>query len=109
MAMIPKPIHVDVGTTETAIYTAFIGASATWAQLMSCFITNTTGSDLTIDVYHLDGATKTYFAKARTVPANGKALRLRGLDTIATSGQKWCALASDTGIQLAATVMENGS
>lgn len=109
MAMIPKPIHVDVGTSETAIYTAFIGASAAWAQLMSCFITNTTGSDLTIDVYHLDGSTKTYFAKDLTVPGTGKAMRLRGLDTIGTSGQKWCAIASDVGIQLMATVMENGS
>lgn len=108
MATTPIPIAVSVLASETDLYTAFSVVGASAAMLISLDLCNTGSTDITIDVYYKKAAdgSKKYFGKTTTVPALGTAT-WRGMETINTSGDKWCAIASATNVDATGTVMEN--
>ena len=106
MASTPEPIEVAIGVTATDLYTAFTGgASRAW--LVSLDLTNTTTSDITVDVYkEVSGPTDYRFGDDLIVPAKGT-LSWRGMLTLKTAGDKIKAIASATGVDCVGTVVEN--
>jgi len=108
MASTPQPIQVAVGVGVTALYTAFVGGSATRAMLVSLDLTNTTTGDITVDVYWRDAAdaVSRYFADDLVVPAKGIA-SWRGMQTLDAAGEAIKAIASAAGVDATGTVIEN--
>lgn len=109
MASTFVPINVAVLASETDLYTAFSIGGATTGTLLVLNLCNTGTVDLTIDVYYkkASDSSKKYLAKTRTVPALGNLTLEKAGATINTSTDKWCAIASATGIDAVGTVIEN--
>ena len=106
MSTVPEPVHLNVPASATTFYTAFTNA-ASRAMLVSMTLTNTTSSDITVDIwYENSGATTlTYLAKTKTVPALGN-MTWSGMDVIKSSSDKWRIQASATGVDLNAAISE---
>lgn len=108
MASTSQPINVAILGSATPLYTAFVEGGATRAMLVSLDLTNTTASDITVDLYYLrdSDASKKYFADDLTVPAKGNA-SFRGMLVIDTVDDSWVAIASAVGIDAVGAVIEN--
>lgn len=100
----PVAINVAVLASATDLYTA--GASR--AQLTTLVLTNTTGGDLTIDIWKRNAGDTTSWFIASTLPiAAGETLSFKGaLVTFSASGEKLRAQASGTGIDAVGSVIE---
>lgn len=94
-------------TTNTTLYTAFVG-SATRAMLVSLDLTNTSSADITVDVWweSADGLTTRKIADDLSVPAKGSQ-SWRGIMTFIASSEKLRAIAAATGVDAVGTVMES--
>lgn len=100
----PVAINVAVLGSATDLYTA----GANLAQLTTLVLTNTTGGDLTIDVWKRNaGDTTSWFIAATLgVPANGNRSLSKALVTFENSGEKLRAQASGVGIDAVGSVIE---
>jgi hypothetical protein len=108
MATTPQPIHAAILTSNTTLYTAFVGGGATRAMLVFLILTNTTSADITVDVFweNAAGSTTRLIADDINVPAKGTET-FRGIVSIDTSSEKIRAIASAVGVDAVGTVMEN--
>jgi hypothetical protein len=108
MATTPQPIQAAIGIAATTLYTAFVAGGATRAMMVSLDLTNTTTSDITVDVYWLDdgGANAKYFADDLVVPAKGTA-SWRGIQVLDAASETIKAIASAVGVDATGCVLEN--
>jgi len=107
MATIPQPIAIPIAAANTTLYTAFVGA-ATTAMLVSLDLTNTTVTDITVDLWWEDDDASeiVLFGDDITVPAKGTST-WRGIITMDLAAEKIRAIASVVGIDAIGTVMES--
>lgn len=65
----------SVGTTAATIYT---GPAATQTTIIGMTVSNTTSSNITVDVYITSSATDYYLVKGATVPVGGSLVPIGG-------------------------------
>lgn len=105
MASTSKAVNVAITGSATDLYS---NPGSVTAQLVSLNLTNTTTSDITVDVWFAPtgGGTLVYLADDLTVPAKGEAA-WAGMGVSSASGDKWRAQASAVGVDCIGAVVES--
>ena len=72
-----RKVSRNVGTSATQVGSYTVGA-ATSATVIGMTVCNTTGSAITVDVYHYDGTNSTYLVKSAPINVGGTLVPVGG-------------------------------